>query len=142
MPNTAAERAPVWVAVGVIRQQDTILISRRPQHLHQGGKWEFPGGKVEPKESVTEALCRELDEELGIVPVAYSPLTRVDFDYPEKSVCLDVWTVHRWRGEPHARENQEFRWVATGALREFSFPEANLAIIEAIESAPTENRAL
>jgi 8-oxo-dGTP diphosphatase len=59
--------AAVHVAVGVVvDDQQRILISQRSAQAHQGGLWEFPGGKVESGESVTRALARELREELGI----------------------------------------------------------------------------
>ena len=69
---------PVHVVAAVILDQDKrVLIAQRPAEKHQGGLWEFPGGKVEPEESVKEALCRELEEELGIQPAEYAPLIKV-----------------------------------------------------------------
>ena len=66
----------VHVAVGVVRRGDTVLIARRPDHVHQGGLLEFPGGKVEPGERVQDALVRELHEEVGIdvCPMSLRPV--------------------------------------------------------------------
>ncbi|MFO7642121.1 MAG: NUDIX domain-containing protein, partial [Candidatus Competibacteraceae bacterium] len=71
----SAEPRTVRVAVGIIADATgAILIARRPDHVHQGGLWEFPGGKVEADETVDAALRRELHEELGIAIQAAEPL--------------------------------------------------------------------
>ena len=86
--------ADVHVAVGVILDAaNRILITRRHDKAHQGGLWEFPGGKVEPEESVERALARELREELGIEAGDVASLVVVQHDYGDKSVLLDVHTV-------------------------------------------------
>lgn len=122
------------VAVAAIRGGDgRVLISRRPDHLHQGGLWEFPGGKVEPGETVTEALVREIREELGIAVTPCRRLIRVPFDYPGRRVELDVWLVAPARGErPQALEVAEWRWVPSGALSGYPFPAANAPIVRAL----------
>ena len=73
MPSTgpellsAADKPPIEVAVGVLEDEvGRVLLSRRAEGSHQGGLWEFPGGKREPGESLLQALARELDEELGV----------------------------------------------------------------------------
>ncbi|NHN38110.1 8-oxo-dGTP diphosphatase MutT [Pseudomaricurvus alcaniphilus] len=130
---SASNRKTVHVAAGVIVDGGgRILIARRPDHTHQGGLWEFPGGKVDAGETVAEALCRELLEELGINAREYSPLLEVRHDYPDKSVLLDVWQVTAFSGEPHGREGQPVQWVPVDALADYRFPEANMAIIEKI----------
>ena len=122
----------IHVAAAVILDKnDNVLIARRPEDKHMGGLWEFPGGKVEPDEKVTEALCRELDEEIGIQPTAFKPLIRIRHDYPDKSVLLDVWTVTDFTGEPHGKEGQPVRWVARPELASYEFPAANKPVITA-----------
>jgi 8-oxo-dGTP diphosphatase len=121
------------VAVAVITdQQRRVLISKRPDHVHQGGKWEFPGGKLEDTESVESALARELQEELGITPLEYRPLMRFRHDYPDKSVFLDVWIVSAFSGEPHGKEDQTILWKAIDELDTEAFPEANTSIVKAV----------
>ena len=72
----------IHVAAAVIQnQQQQVLIAKRPDHLHQGGLWEFPGGKLETNETVTAALIRELREEVAIEPTHMRPLIRVAHDY-------------------------------------------------------------
>ena len=122
----------VHVAAAVIRRQDgCILIAKRPAHLHQGGLWEFPGGKVEDGESVRAALQRELHEELGISVGQARPLLKVSHDYPDKQVLLDVWQVDAFGGEPHGAEGQPLAWVASRQLADYAFPAANQAIVAA-----------
>ncbi len=123
----------VHVAVGVISDgADRILISKRADHLHQGGLWEFPGGKVEAGETVEHALRRELFEELAITVIAQEPLLTVEHDYSDKAVLLDVWWIGEFAGEPQSREGQPLHWAPVSSLQEFEFPAANKPIITAI----------
>ncbi|UZJ46071.1 Nudix family hydrolase [Marinimicrobium sp. C6131] len=123
----------VRVAVGVIQDPEgRILIARRPDHVHQGGLWEFPGGKVDEGESLRDALVRELEEELSIQVRASEPLIDIRHDYPDKSVLLQVCRVTAFEGEPRGNEGQPVRWVAPGELPEYRFPEANRPILHAI----------
>lgn len=122
----------VHVAAAVIRGVDgRILIARRADTQHQGGLWEFPGGKVEDGEAVEVALARELKEELGIVVTAARPLIKVKHDYPDKQVLLDVWEVSSFNGEPHGAEGQPLAWVSSRDLPNYDFPEANQPIVAA-----------
>ena len=122
----------VHVAAAVIRGADgKILIARRADTQHQGGLWEFPGGKVEAGESVQAALGRELQEELDIVVKAARPLIKVQHDYPDKQVLLDVWEVSSFTGEPHGAEGQPLAWVTPRDLAEYEFPAANESIVAA-----------
>ena len=133
MLSTGPDSGYIHVAVGVIEGKDRkILLTRRPEHAHQGGKWEFPGGKVESGETVQEALSRELSEELDIVPERLSPLIRIPFHYPEKHVLLDVWLVHQFAGTPTALEGQPMTWCQRDALGDMEFQEANKPIIQAL----------
>lgn len=129
-----AKHPRVHVAAGVIvNLNGKILIARRPEHLHQGGLWEFPGGKLEDNEDTQQALVRELHEELGISVTSLRPLIRVHHDYPDKHVLLDVWYVDGFSGEAHGREGQPVEWVRPGDLRQFTFPAANQPILSAAQ---------
>lgn len=125
----------VHVAVAVIMRGNEVLIARRPDGVHQGGLWEFPGGKVERNETVQHALKRELKEELDIdvdPHVGVKPLIRIRHDYGDKAVLLDVWVVSRFSGNAKGAEGQPIKWVEKENLVEFAFPEANKPIISAI----------
>ncbi|MBR9883177.1 MAG: Nudix family hydrolase [Oceanospirillales bacterium] len=122
----------VHVAAAIIVDAEgRVLIARRDASQHQGGLWEFPGGKVEKGEAVESALARELDEELGIQVESARPQIRITHHYADKSVLLDVWRVERFSGEAHGREGQPIRWVAPSALVDFEFPAANTPIVSA-----------
>ena len=122
----------VHVAAAVIRGTDgKILIARRADSQHQGGLWEFPGGKVEAGESVEMALGRELQEELGITVESARPLIKVQHDYPDKQVLLDVWEVASFTGQPHGAEGQPLAWVTQRELADYEFPAANEPIVAA-----------
>ncbi|MBL4826164.1 MAG: 8-oxo-dGTP diphosphatase MutT [Spongiibacteraceae bacterium] len=126
----------VHVAVGVIVDaEQRLLVALRPEHSHQGGLWEFPGGKVESGEGVQQALQRELLEELNIEASGFRPLIEVQHDYGDKTVLLDVWWVDQFKGEAIGREGQTVRWVYPGDLSNYAFPEANQAIIHAVKAS-------
>ena len=127
---------PVVVAVGVIVDDvGKVLIAKRADGLHQGGLWEFPGGKVERGETIKAALTRELFEELGIQLTVASPLVRVEHDYGDKQVVLDVWKVSAFVGEAKGVEGQPIRWVAIDDLSQFEFPAANQPILAELMSS-------
>jgi len=124
---------PIQVAVGVLGDAaGHVLVSRRAEGTHEGGLWEFPGGKLEPGESLQQALDRELHEELGVRVLASEPLIRVLHHYPGRSVLLDVHRVLRWSGEPRALEGQPLRWVSPLAMAGLEFPAADRPIINAL----------
>ncbi|MCP3868211.1 MAG: Nudix family hydrolase [Gammaproteobacteria bacterium] len=126
------------VAVAVIEdEKGRILISRRSEDAHQGGLWEFPGGKVETGESVAQALEREILEELGIRLTAHRPLITVTHHYNDRSVLLDVHVVTGFSGIPHGHEGQPLTWVAPERLVDYPMPAADLPIIAAIRLPST-----
>ena len=123
--------AVLTVAVGIlIDDGGRVLITRREKSAHQGGLWEFPGGKVELSESIAEALSRELQEELGVLVEAAEPLMVIDHDYGDKQVRLDVYHVTRWQGEARGLEGQPLAWKLPVELIGWPFPAANTPILE------------
>ena len=120
----------VHVAVGVIYQDQQFFLTKRLEHSHQGGKWEFPGGKVENNETVHEALHRELKEEIAIDTLAMQPLIEISHDYRDKQVLLEVFLVDQFLGKPTAQEGQQQGWFNKEQLTHIDFPQANAAIVE------------
>jgi 8-oxo-dGTP diphosphatase len=125
---------PVHVAVGVITStvedhQTQYFLTKRHDDVHQGGKWEFPGGKVEKDETIAQALARELKEEVNIEVLSCQPLLTIEHDYGDKKVCLSVFVVDNYIGEPSAQEGQKQRWAAIEEVKNLDFPKANEAII-------------
>ncbi|MBI3562666.1 MAG: Nudix family hydrolase [Gammaproteobacteria bacterium] len=124
----------IHVAAGVVYDNHgRVLVAKRPEHLHQGGLWEFPGGKLRAGESVIGAVGRELHEELGIQLVQSRPLIQVRHDYGDKQVWLDVHEVFVFNGKAHGREGQRVQWVTPGALAELDFPAANLPVVRCLQ---------
>jgi 8-oxo-dGTP diphosphatase len=131
MPNSQTNK--IHVAVGVVfNSQNQILVALRSDHQLQGGLWEFPGGKVEPGETVQLALKRELWEETGIEIIHAVPLTQCDYNYKERHVWLDVWKVEQFRGEAYGKEGQQIAWVTLEELTKLPVLSANHFIVEAI----------
>ncbi|MFC3852405.1 8-oxo-dGTP diphosphatase MutT [Salinispirillum marinum] len=127
------------VAVGVLIDADgRVLLARRPDHLHQGGKLEFPGGKVEAGEALGAALKREFLEEVNVhltVPDNIKPWLSITHDYGDKQVRLLVVKLADFHGEPHGNEGQEVFWLHFDALKAEEFPAANIEIIERLRTA-------
>jgi 8-oxo-dGTP diphosphatase len=120
----------VTVAVGIlIDPQGRVLITRRAPQTHQGGLWEFPGGKVEPGETIVDALARELKEELGVTVLISEPFMTLEHDYGDQCVCLAVHRVTSWRGEPSGMEGQPLAWEQPANLTAWPFPAANQPIL-------------
>ena len=122
------------VAVGVIlNNYGDVLISQRAESADQGGLWEFPGGKLEAGENTYQALKRELFEELGITINLTQPLIKINHQYPNIEVSLDVLTVNSYEGEAVGIEGQPVKWVPIEELTSYAFPEANTAIVSALQ---------
>ena len=138
-----ADKKRVHVAVGVIKNSDgEILIAKRADHQHQGGLWEFPGGKVETGETVPQALIRELKEEVNLdcISAEIAPLMQQSYDYPDKSVLLDIyWVVEpsdekQFKMQAQGLEGQPLAWVSVDYLDQYEFPAANTVIIDQLRS--------
>jgi 8-oxo-dGTP diphosphatase len=129
MPNTGPE---VQVACALIWRDGQILLSKRHQGAHQGGLWEFPGGKFELGEDPKSCLNRELEEELGISLCGSFFMFQIPWDYGDKSIRLWVYEVIEFDGEPQGLEGQDVNWFSSDALKALEFPKANDAIVRAI----------
>jgi 8-oxo-dGTP diphosphatase len=132
MPITAPD-GWIPVAVGIARDMmGQFLVGQRPACKVYPGKWEFPGGKLEPGESVLKALVREFREELGLEIIRAEPAFVVRHRYPDRSVELNIWRVINCRGKATGREGQVVRWVGPRELSGLDFLEGNQAIVEKV----------
>lgn len=124
----------IRVAVAVIENAaGEILLTFRAKDKHQGGLWEFPGGKCEPGEPVQQTLTREIREELAIEVTSAEPLISIPYQYPDLHVLLEVFRVTAFSGEPRGAEGQPMQWVAPNQLDSIALPAANRPIVRAIQ---------
>lgn len=119
-------------AAAIVNNNNEVLISQRAHDVHQGGLWEFPGGKIEAGESVQQALLRELHEEIDIQVDSCRPLIKVKHEYADKTVLLDVWKVNSYTGRITGKEGQAIRWQAVDRLNYAEFPAADVPVIKAL----------
>jgi len=107
----------VQVTAGVIAHDATVLVCQRAAGGHHPGKWEFPGGKVEPGESLEAGMQRELQEELGIEAEVGAVLWRTVHQYPGRApFTLTFFAIPRYRGALTNRCFADVRWVPVSEL--------------------------
>jgi len=120
----------ISVAAAIIRRGQQLLLTRRKADVHLPNLWEFPGGKVEPGESLRDALEREMLEELGIRVEVLDAYYKTTHHYTSRSVDLHFFNCTILEGEPRAIEVAEFRWVNCWDLHSFEFPEADRELVK------------
>jgi 8-oxo-dGTP diphosphatase len=129
--------AVVRVAAAVILGSGgEVLLAQRPAGKAYAGYWEFPGGKLEPGETVHDALVRELSEELGLEVVDAAPWLVQRYTYPHADVELNFFRVFAFTGEPFGHDGQAFRWQTPGRFDVAPLLPANTAILRALELPP------
>ena len=119
----------IYVAAGILWREDRLLVAKRPLTEPKAGYWEFPGGKQEPGERMEDTLIRELQEELGVTCTKLIPFTQIEHNYPDMQVCLHLFHVTQFMGDPQPLLKQELRWVSTNELEELNFLPADRQIL-------------
>jgi mutator protein MutT len=126
LPRKRIGVAAIW------NQAGQILIDRRKVGGTMGGLWEFPGGKIEPGETVEACIAREIQEELAIEITVGAQLISIEHTYPTFHLTLTVHHCQHISGVPQPIESEEIRWVNVTDLDNYQFPAANIAIINAL----------
>ncbi|MCE0494262.1 8-oxo-dGTP diphosphatase MutT [Vibrio salinus] len=126
------KRTHIVAAVIFNADKSQVYITKRPNHVHKGGLWEFPGGKVESDESIEQAMVRELEEEVGIRVTNQSVFEHLEFDYSDKALVFDFMLVTGFQNEPFGKEGQQGKWVTINHLEDHAFPEANIGIVKRV----------
>jgi 8-oxo-dGTP diphosphatase len=129
------EIAELRVVGAAIVENGRVLLTRRSERMSMPGKWEFPGGKVEPGESPQAALARESREELGIAIEVGPRLGRGTSLHAGRRIALEVYTARRLGGELRLNEHAEHGWFAAAEIAALDWPEADLPILPALERA-------
>ncbi len=129
LPHKRIGVAAIW------NQAGQILIDRRKSGGTMGGLWEFPGGKIEPGETVAECIEREIREELAIEIAVGEHLISIEHTYRTFHLTLTVHHCQHISGVPQPIESEEIRWVNINDLGNYQFPTANIAIINTLQSS-------
>jgi len=122
------------VIAAVIKKNDTFLIAKRGKQDALYGKWEFPGGKMEPGETEKECLQRELFEEFGVQVEVDEFLCSVPFEHKSTKMEMRVYYVTTFSGEFTPFEHQEIRWVSKDELSLYEFPLPDVPVIKKLQS--------
>ena len=123
------------VAAGILRDAaGRVLITERLCDGPFDGLWEFPGGKIGADETPSNALRRELAEELGIEVTVSQPYMALHHEYPDRTVDLEFFLVTAWQGEPLGLEGQGVRWVLPAELDPAELLPADAPVVDALNS--------
>lgn len=117
------------VVCGVIEKDGLFLACQRPAGKHLGGRWEFPGGKVDPGESPESALARELKEELAVEVEVGAPLRPVVWDYAGKTIRLLPFLCTIIGGRLEALEHEKLHWCAPADFNALDWADADIPIL-------------
>lgn len=123
----------IEVVAALIERSGRVLLCKRPMGKAQGGRWEFPGGKIEPGERSEAALARECREELDLEVEVGAALADVAQEYPGRVVHLTLYRCRILRGEPRRLEHSDMRWVAPEELRGYELCAADARLVERME---------
>jgi len=118
-------------AAALVDKDGRVLVAQRPEGKPMAGLWEFPGGKVKEGETPEFALCREMEEELGLetregcfVPIAFASHSYADFH-----LLMPLYVCRMWKGYPEPKEGQQVKWLRPAELFKLEMPEADKPLI-------------
>jgi 8-oxo-dGTP diphosphatase len=118
------------VVAALMLRDGKLLICQRTKYQTLPLKWEFPGGKVEPGEQLVEALKREIEEELGVLPHVGDEMARIRHTYKNGgAVDLRFFLVEQWEGEVENRIFRDIQWAPLDALPSYDFLDADLSLV-------------
>lgn len=123
------------VAVCLINEDGKVLLAERPKSKHMGGRYEFPGGKVEAGERPEAALARELKEELGISCGSLEPLTFCSHAYETFHLLMPLYQCRSWDGKLEGKEGQRLVWADAEELESYEMPPADLPLLPFVKRA-------
>ncbi|MBI2082253.1 MAG: 8-oxo-dGTP diphosphatase MutT [Deltaproteobacteria bacterium] len=122
----------IEAVAAVIKGNDQFLITKRLENSPMGHCWEFPGGKIEPGETIEECIIRECQEEID---VTVTPLKRLQdewYDYPHGRVHLHFVLCEITDGTPKPIQCREIRWIKPDEFPNYEFPPADVGVIKAL----------
>ena len=118
-------------AVALFDTDGRVLIAQRPEGKSMAGLWEFPGGKVERRETPEAALIRELKEELAVdtLESCLAPFTFASHAYDDFHLLMPLYVCRKWEGRVTPMENQQIKWVMPMRLGDYPMPPADKPLI-------------
>ncbi|MBA5723576.1 (deoxy)nucleoside triphosphate pyrophosphohydrolase [Candidatus Liberibacter sp.] len=124
------------VACAIFQKDEQVLLAQRPKNKFQADFWEFPGGKIECRETPEVALARELFEELSIIvePISLIPLTFVSHAYKEFHLLMPFFACYDFEGHLKGYEGQEIRWVKLSDLNKYSMLPADKPLVTFLQN--------
>ena len=122
----------IIVVAAVVEEGDAFLVTRRPDGVHLAGLWEFPGGKIDPAESHTDALRREMREELGADVDVLDLVFETTHAYPDRTVALYFYRCVLTQ-RPRPLLGQEMQWIKRSELASLGFPPADEELIKKLQ---------
>ena len=131
MPTTEVNSLVLVVACALVDADGRVLVTQRPSGRSMAGMWEFPGGKVEPRETPEAALVRELAEELGVdvTHECLAPLSFASHGYEAFHLLMPLYVCRKWSGNVTGREGQYLKWVFPRELYDLDMPPADIPLI-------------
>jgi mutator protein MutT len=123
----------IEVAAGLVFRDGKLLIAQRYETDHQGGLWEFPGGKRRPHECYESCLRREILEELGMEIEVGSVLEEITHAYPDRTVQLRFFLCTWSRREPRSLGCQAWAWITRDELLNYDFPPADRHLLRRLQ---------
>lgn len=135
MPTPFRPRTLLVSAGILVDHNKAVLLAQRPEGKALAGRWEFPGGKVEPSESPEIALIRELQEEIGVDVAldALEPFTFVSENCGSFHLLMPLYIIRCWEGTPIGREGQALEWAHVNTLNDYSMPKPDMPLIPKLQ---------
>ena len=128
------DKKKIQVVAGLLIREDKILVAKRALHKTHGGLWEFPGGKIERGEEPSEALQRELLEELSVAVCVGSFVASSQVLSEDIEIEMSVFAVQILRGDLINKEHEELRWISPQEVAELKWAPADIPLLPAIVS--------
>jgi len=130
------------VTCAILRnEQDAVLLCRRAPGQNHAGRWEFPGGKQEPGETLAQCLVREMQEELALEVTVSAEICQTIYHYPGGSIQLIAFSCQCTNAQPQLQVHDSFAWVPPFQLLDYDLTEADIPIAQVLIAYSSANSA-